>query len=524
MTNFRKKISSRIKKADGEWTGTNTQKSPMSMNDDKLSMKPSTEELLKNFIKLTNSEGYKNKKSGEIVYLHNNTWRVDRKDGSKGSLGNGQDMYRFEHLNDALFDIERRANEENMNAENINIKKPLMYEQKFFAQGDDANEYMDILENKGASYLIRYLADAGAFESEGEMDTKPHYGTNDHIKKFKDGWIVSWNSGIPYIGIELVHEGNNPDAWVSPEEAESAEKMKEHNRILGGSTKNKNIKLSQLDMSNEEPKENQKKSDSQHLEVIEELADAADYILDIRENVIDHTISDTTDEKVKEEAENDRKIEGNTNFRKKIQAEVGFDFKEMTKNKSLRELWHMENDLIEKIKDLKLNHGDPREIEKLDEEREFLVGIRRSENEKAYYRKINRFFGNTNFRKKIQARVKKAKSGSGQKFIEDKEVVVDGIPYSVDATVSYGSDYEPAEGDGWNEPHHDAFFSVGINLEGVKVFDENGEMLNPNPEFINKVRAEFMSKYEREIEEKISEELGRQARDYYEEPPERDDF
>jgi hypothetical protein len=66
-------------------------------------------DFAKNFKKM-DGEGtaYKHNQSGEVIYKNNGTWRVIRKDKSKGSLGNGEDMYHPENLNLAMKDVHER--------------------------------------------------------------------------------------------------------------------------------------------------------------------------------------------------------------------------------------------------------------------------------------------------------------------------------------------------------------------------------------------------------------------------------
>jgi len=131
----------------------------------------------------------------------------------------------------------------------------------------------------------------------------------------------------------------------------------------------------------------------------------------------------------------------------------------------------------------------------------------------------------SNYRKKITARLKRASMATeGEKLIEDKEVIVDGVVYSVDAMVSYGADYEPESGDGWNEPREGGYYSVGIDLESLKATGEHGEITDP--EFLARIRQAFMAQYSDSIEEQISNELMESAKSDVEEPDfdPRDDF
>jgi len=107
---------------------------------------------------------WKHKKSGEIINLMNGTWRVQRKDGDKGSLGNGVDMYRYEHLDKAMQDVDQRANElqqaasvKNKFSELDPNKKNIQKEIRYFSNAHSSVETIwpiksgvhDILEKYG---------------------------------------------------------------------------------------------------------------------------------------------------------------------------------------------------------------------------------------------------------------------------------------------------------------------------------------------------------------------------------------
>ncbi len=72
-----------------------------------------------------------------------------------------------------------------------------------FAQGDDADEPLSILDERGIDAAIDYLAD---WYNPGEHETsdEPSAGTSDDTHETSDGFILSWNAGLGYIGLEHI--------------------------------------------------------------------------------------------------------------------------------------------------------------------------------------------------------------------------------------------------------------------------------------------------------------------------------
>ena len=128
-----------------------------------------------------------------------------------------------------------------------------------------------------------------------------------------------------------------------------------------------------------------------------------------------------------------------------------------------------------------------------------------------------------NFRKRITARMKRRArvETDGERTFEDKEVTLGEHSYSVDAVVHYGADWEPASGDGWNEPREGGYFNVGIDVISIKATDENGNEVT-NGELMSVIQAQFLRLYESKIEEQIAEELGESAEADSEPDPDRE--
>ena len=111
----------------------------------------------------------------------------------------------------------------------------------------------------------------------------------------------------------------------------------------------------------------------------------------------------------------------------------------------------------------------------------------------------------------------------GKRDIEDKEVSLGGHVYSVNALVSYSADWEPASGDGFNEPREGGYFNVGIEIESIKAYDENGNEVT-NGELMSVIMAQFSSLYSSKIEEDIASELDEEVKNDYNEPDYEPDF
>lgn len=78
------------------------------------------------------------------------------------------------------------------------------YEQIVFMQNDyDAAEPLKIYDRKGARAAVNYLAQ---WHNPGEHDTRnePGAGRSDTVHRFKDGYVLTVNNGLGYIGLEYI--------------------------------------------------------------------------------------------------------------------------------------------------------------------------------------------------------------------------------------------------------------------------------------------------------------------------------
>lgn len=80
-----------------------------------------------------------------------------------------------------------------------------------FMQGDEANEPLAILDEKGPKEAINFLAQWD-FGTESEHDVRENIGngTYDHIARFGD-FILTWNRSLNYIGLtRIINEEDKP--------------------------------------------------------------------------------------------------------------------------------------------------------------------------------------------------------------------------------------------------------------------------------------------------------------------------
>ena len=77
----------------------------------------------------------------------------------------------------------------------------MSFQRIVFAQGDDAIEPLEILDNQGDDAAIEYLSqwDTG----EGQVSEKPSNGSSDYVVE-KDGYRLSYNLRLGYIGLERI--------------------------------------------------------------------------------------------------------------------------------------------------------------------------------------------------------------------------------------------------------------------------------------------------------------------------------
>lgn len=85
--------------------------------------------------------------------------------------------------------------------------KPMkkVYERIFFAQDHQAEEALAILEHKGEEAAVEHLSQ-WHFPGEHETEDYPSHGKADTVYRTPDGYILSYNTGIGYIGLEFEAE------------------------------------------------------------------------------------------------------------------------------------------------------------------------------------------------------------------------------------------------------------------------------------------------------------------------------
>jgi hypothetical protein len=76
------------------------------------------------------------------------------------------------------------------------------YERVVFMQGDEADEALRMLDVNGEDEAIEFLAQ---MHNPGEHETADElsHGSADDFFESDDGYILSWNEGLEYIGLEF---------------------------------------------------------------------------------------------------------------------------------------------------------------------------------------------------------------------------------------------------------------------------------------------------------------------------------
>ena len=70
-----------------------------------------------------------------------------------------------------------------------------------FMQGDEANEPLSILDTDGTEATIEYLAQWHR-PGEHELAQETAAGSSDDVLETDDGFILTWNVRLGYIGLE----------------------------------------------------------------------------------------------------------------------------------------------------------------------------------------------------------------------------------------------------------------------------------------------------------------------------------
>jgi hypothetical protein len=80
----------------------------------------------------------------------------------------------------------------------------MLIERIIFLQGDQANEALDLYENKGPEGALQYL-DQWYYPGEHETSDKPSAGSTDRVYEISD-YLLTVNTSLGYIGLEYVLE------------------------------------------------------------------------------------------------------------------------------------------------------------------------------------------------------------------------------------------------------------------------------------------------------------------------------
>lgn len=78
------------------------------------------------------------------------------------------------------------------------------YTRIVFMQGEEADEALDILREDGEDAAIDYLAEWD-YGDAGEDFDEPSSGTDDDVHETDDGYRLSYNTRLGYIGLERIN-------------------------------------------------------------------------------------------------------------------------------------------------------------------------------------------------------------------------------------------------------------------------------------------------------------------------------
>lgn len=75
------------------------------------------------------------------------------------------------------------------------------YQDIIFLQGSEADEALALMDEYGIETTFKHLLEYDYGDVYGELRVEPPYGSNDYTFEGSDGYIMSWNKGLNYIGL-----------------------------------------------------------------------------------------------------------------------------------------------------------------------------------------------------------------------------------------------------------------------------------------------------------------------------------
>lgn len=81
------------------------------------------------------------------------------------------------------------------------------YERVIFFDGEEADDVFDLIDEYGEEDAIAHLSQ-WHYPGEHETSDEPGAGTSDETYENQDGYIMSWNRGLGYIGLEFDTEAD----------------------------------------------------------------------------------------------------------------------------------------------------------------------------------------------------------------------------------------------------------------------------------------------------------------------------
>lgn len=80
----------------------------------------------------------------------------------------------------------------------------MLIEDVVFLDGDNACEYLDLLDEEGAEAALEKLKE-WHYPREHSTRTEMPHGSSDRTFR-KDGYVLSWNKGLGHIGLCFIVE------------------------------------------------------------------------------------------------------------------------------------------------------------------------------------------------------------------------------------------------------------------------------------------------------------------------------
>lgn len=78
------------------------------------------------------------------------------------------------------------------------------YQRIVFMQGEEADEALAILDEHGEDAAVEHLSQWDYGDGGGEIMDEPASGDSDDVHETEDGYRLSYNTRLGYIGLESI--------------------------------------------------------------------------------------------------------------------------------------------------------------------------------------------------------------------------------------------------------------------------------------------------------------------------------